>query len=277
MERSSAVSVLNVFDRVCNLVNERGEVVSLVTAEVGRGPFAVVVEPQRTQRAEREEEMWGFMGFVREETAVFIRGDVLQVGVLRLDMDGVQMWDARPVWEQVRPCMPGFVARHQCPGEPTILNELGYEQEWMGKNSMVRERLKGGVEAVLQGVKGQNGAECCQGVERLAGVGEGLTPAGDDFLMGVIMGLWATWADDEAEQWGRMIMETAVPYTTTLSAAWLQAAACGEVVEVWHQLIERMSEPYPLFSSQLAAVQRILAMGHTSGKAAWAGFVSTII
>lgn len=44
LQNSSAVSVLHVFERACNLVNERREVVSLVATELGAGPFNVVVE-----------------------------------------------------------------------------------------------------------------------------------------------------------------------------------------------------------------------------------------
>ncbi len=60
------------------------------------------------------------------------------------------------------------------------------------------------------------------------------------------------------------ILKTAVPRTTTLSANFLRAAAAGEAVWQWHDLVNGRSY----------AINQILAIGHTSGADAWAGFMS---
>src|SRR5215216_6945929 len=36
--------ILHVFDHACNLINERREVLSIVTPQIGNGPFNLVVE-----------------------------------------------------------------------------------------------------------------------------------------------------------------------------------------------------------------------------------------
>ena len=36
--------VLHIFDRACNLINDRGKVLSVVAGEIGNGPFNIVVE-----------------------------------------------------------------------------------------------------------------------------------------------------------------------------------------------------------------------------------------
>ncbi|MEJ2749006.1 MAG: DUF2877 domain-containing protein, partial [Anaerolineae bacterium] len=95
-----------------------------------------------------------------------------------------------------------------------------------------------------------------------AGRGGGLTPVGDDVLLGVLYGLWV-W--QPRRDWMEMMVETAVPRTTTLSANFLRAAAAGEAVWQWHELV----------NGRAHAVTPILSIGHSSGSDAWAGFVYT--
>ena len=113
-----------------------------------------------------------------------------------------------------------------------------------------------------------------EGARALAGLGQGLTPAGDDFLMGAMYGLWATRNPDEARDLAELINEAAAPRTTSLSAAWLQAAALGEAAEPWHDLFNGIivDNSRKIF----AALSRILAIGHSSGADALAGFVAVI-
>jgi hypothetical protein len=80
--------------------------------------------------------------------------------------------------------------------------------------------------------------------------------------MGVLYGLWV-WHPQQ--QWMELILEAAVPRTTSLSAAFLRAAAAGEATIHWHHLANGDS----------TAVERILAVGHTSGRDAWKGFART--
>lgn len=86
---------------------------------------------------------------------------------------------------------------------------------------------------------------------RLAGRGPGLTPAGDDVLIGYAAGLGLF-----AGAWGEAlgIAETAAPLTTALSATLLRHAVRGELPEPAHALIER-GDPSPL-----------LDFGHSSGR-----------
>jgi hypothetical protein len=90
-------------------------------------------------------------------------------------------------------------------------------------------------------------------------LGKGLTPTGDDVLMGVIYGLWVWYPQRD---WIRLIVETAVPRTTSLSAAFLRAAEDGEATFHWHDLV----------NGRAGAVNQILSIGHSSGRDAWAGF-----
>lgn len=94
---------------------------------------------------------------------------------------------------------------------------------------------------------------------RLAGLGQGVTPTGDDILMGLIFALWI-WHPKKA--WIDLIVDTAVPRTTSLSAAFLRAAGAGEATMHWHDLVNGLPD----------APSNILDIGHSSGADAWAGF-----
>jgi len=62
-------------------------------------------------------------------------------------------------------------------------------------------------------------------------------------------------------------VDTAVPRTTTLSAAFLRAAGDGEATIHWHDLAD----------GRPGAMDRILAIGATSGRDAWIGFTTAAV
>jgi len=69
----------------------------------------------------------------------------------------------------------------------------------------------------------------------------------------------------------RALVEAAAPRTTTLSAAFLRAAAQGEWSAAWHVLLAALNEGTEVEIT--AAVQDVLAHGATSGADALAGFL----
>lgn len=86
----------------------------------------------------------------------------------------------------------------------------------------------------------------------LAGRGDGLTPAGDDLLVGYVAGLVLFHGSCEA---AAAIADVAAPRTTVLSAALLRHAANGELPEPAHTLLT-VGDPRPL-----------LRFGNSSGRA----------
>jgi len=107
----------------------------------------------------------------------------------------------------------------------------------------------------------------------LAGLGGGLTPAGDDFLAGTMLRAWLTQPTPRALC--RALVTVAVPRTTTLSASFLRAAARGECSAPWHALLAAMGdEPNSVVEAKItAAVQKILSHGATSGADSLTGFL----
>ena len=93
---------------------------------------------------------------------------------------------------------------------------------------------------LLRGLRGRELGAVAAGAANLAGLGPGLTPAGDDYLLGVICGLWAVNYPGQTVFTDAIITQ-AVPRTNTLAGAWLQAAAGGEVGHAWHALCETIA------------------------------------
>ena len=87
--------VLAVFERALDLVTPEGEVLALVTPEVGDGPLHAVVEPRG-----------------RVETAPFraiapglpatLCGEELRVGGWSVALDEAVVWEPRPDWAALR-------------------------------------------------------------------------------------------------------------------------------------------------------------------------------
>ena len=110
------------------------------------------------------------------------------------------------------------------------------------------------------------------------GLGMGLTPAGDDFLMGALYAAWIIHPSALASRLAQEIANVAAPLTTSLSAAWLRSAGRGEAGILWHEffdalLVARTGSPACLQK----AMENICAVGETSGADALAGFLSAFL
>lgn len=218
--------ILHLFADVCNLVNEGGHVVSLVSRHIGAGPFALVLDDHGAWPADSG-----------ATVKIDRRAQRLFVGPLQVAYGKAHSWKPRPAWRRLNRGKAGMDS--QCTTlSPAI--------------SMLSQQLLNGID------RGER-RQVRRAAARLAGCGQGLTPTGDDVLIGVLYALWV-WQPDA--DWMQLIAESAAPRTTTLSAAFLRAAAAGEATWPWHRLV----------AGDPGAVADILATGHTSGAETWAGF-----
>jgi len=114
-----------------------------------------------------------------------------------------------------------------------------------------------------------NSGQLREGAAQLAGLGSGLTPAGDDFLTGVM--LWAWLAHSNPREFSRALVAAAAPRTTTLSAAFLRAAAEGECSAPWHRVLAALVGGAE--DVLAASIRQVVACGATSGADTLAGFL----
>lgn len=108
--------------------------------------------------------------------------------------------------------------------------------------------------------------------EALLGLGPGLTPAGDDVLVGRLLawhaGLVPVGGPTAAIH---HLLVNAENRTNRLSLAFLRAAAAGECGQPWHDLWPALG---PGSRSRAEAIRVILGTGQTSGAAAFWGFLT---
>ena len=99
-----------------------------------------------------------------------------------------------------------------------------------------------------------------------------MTPAGDDFIVGVLLAVWAGRFGPQAETLCEPLAEIAAARTTLLSAAYLRAAARGECMQPWHALFHALCASSTDHLPR--ATRDLLSIGHTSGADALAGFLA---
>lgn len=249
LDRSQQPRVLHVFDRACNLSNEREEIISVVWPELGAGPFALVLAEKRP------------FSVITLDEEVNITPDCLTIGVLHIDLADAILWEPRPnwqtiqqnraIWPKIVPCLQTILTEH-APSETAVFQpKLGAAQQ-----------------ELLAGLRQNNLEKIKMGASQLAGLGQGLTPTGDDFLVGAIIALWVR---GEYLDVIELIVQTAVPRTTKLSAAWLCAAGRGELVAAWHEFFAGLVD-----GGWETAVSNILQIGHSSGYDALTGFTAVL-
>lgn len=105
----------------------------------------------------------------------------------------------------------------------------------------------------------------------LLGVGDGLTPAGDDILVGVLVALGRIRRLREREAIAQRIDPLLRDNTTSISAAHLRAAMAGYAAEPLHRLLDALLSGAPSSSTLAGAVRALESIGHSSGRHALAG------
>jgi hypothetical protein len=106
-------------------------------------------------------------------------------------------------------------------------------------------------------------------VSDLVGLGPGLTPSGDDFLIGALAALSAVGQTNMRAALGRAVV-AAAGRTSPLSASLLRAAAAGHVGENLHAMVAAI-----ITGDADGAIDAATRIGHTSGWDALAGAVVT--
>lgn len=259
--------VLGRFERACNVVDGQGRVIALTLPEIGNGPFSIVVED------------WpGLFDEFWVNQPAYADGRGLIIGEWWVNLSTARIWEPQlagsnqslelspALAEMLKP----FVAWPRLPDASSatrITNRRAREaavQLWQVLQHEMHERHEGHERnerlEKIEEVAGQ-----------LAGLGGGLTPAGDDYLIGVMAALWLT----GYKNWSSHIAAVAVRKTTTLSAAFLRAASRGEFIESWHELAQALFAGNPEIFNQ--ALRRVAQFGASSGMDALAGFARTIL
>jgi hypothetical protein len=261
--------VLSAFGKVCNLVSADQGVLTLVIPEIGNGPLNVVVDGPP-----------GLLAQVEPSTPAAMGKTQIRIGELQIDLRKAETWEPCPDWETLRgqraviasqaAFLRALCLRYAPSG--SLLGLLGAMPTAREPTRSIFLSAKRAAETLIEGCRGDS-AQLHEGATRLAGLGNGLTPAGDDFLTGVMVWIWLN--HPAPESLCRRMADASESRTTTLSAALLRASARGENSAAWHALLKALAEgPSSTQKTRLsAAVQGVLSVGATSGADSLAGFL----
>jgi len=273
-QRLPAARVWAVFERSFHLVASDSQVTAVVLPEIGDGPINIVLDAHPSDLTTLEPGM-----------PAALEDGRLRVGELEVCVETAVVWEPSPDWQRLR------ARSGSCSGRLSLIQtlcqrlapagtllmltdpwpawgpELAQADAPLGASLVFKEAHEAAA-ALRHGWEGDV-ALLQSGAAQLAGLGGGLTPAGDDFLCGSM--LWAWLAHPSPHRVCGLLLETAAPRTTILSAAFLQAAARGECSPAWQALLAALSGGT---TEELAvAVQDVLALGATSGADGLAGFL----
>jgi len=258
---SSHPRILHVFDRACNLINEHGEILSIVTSQIGRGPFNLVVQNEVL-----------FSNDLNVNSPISISGNQLTLGNLIIDIADAQLWNPRPDWQRLHAKRDHIVEQLESLPITEYSNLFIFAMPLNHRNPQPTNSLISNLSSALAKA---NTSSATSIASKIAGLGVGLTPSGDDFMMGALYAVWIIHPPEIAGTLAQEIANSAAPLTTSLSAAWLKSAGRGEAGILWHEFFDALSVGQ--VGTQTYAMDKILAIGATSGADALAGFIGTFI
>lgn len=206
-----------------------------MTPQVGAGPFSLILSEELS-----------FPQHISPHITPHISKNKIMIGTLIINLTKVTLWSPRPDWRSI--------------SAETVLKHHPFLTSTLTQHPHLTVQLTDFTHITAV-------------AHHLAGRGTGLTPSGDDFLLGLIFALWVFLPTNQAQTLAHHITTTAISRTTTFSAAWLHAAARGEAHLSWHNLVSALSNDDP--PAIQTAVHHILHFGHTSGADALSGFLTT--
>lgn len=263
--------VHSVFARVVNVLSPQNVLIALAARGSGDAP--------RTLTADVAD--WAGRGIAAGQPVAFAPNGVT-LGVpgrpLRLTAEGARCWYT------IRPTLAGLPpgARAAAAAELDRLNRAHGPRGGMlaaapGAGPMeaaVVRALHAGRAALTAGILARDSAATRRGVLALLGLGPGLTPAGDDFLTGLV--LVAALPGSALAGLVPVVRDAVATHperTTDVALATLREAADGraraELLDLL-RLLERAADPLDLH----APVRAVLAIGHTSGSDTLSGLAA---
>ena len=230
--RSFTCVVHSVFERVCNLRLCDGALISLGRRDVSNSPGIILC---------RTDDEFQFMDYLHTDTPGACRGNILRLGQnLQIDLRTAVAWQRRLA--KVNACrLPDkwhslleYVRAN--PKFDRVENIIGDWDQYIGTHNHLLMKL-----------------------QPLVGKGPGLTPLGDDFIVGMAAGL------ETHPKWRGLLsnwLTTVCQKTTDLSGQSLHYAALGWFTEPILEFVDSFSTPVAA-----AKLKRLLSIGDTSGTA----------
>lgn len=258
--------VHSVFEHVINLERCTGDLFTLAARGMDNAPLTAIVDIAG----------FGAAGIAVDDPVAAIDG-ALHVGEgLFLHLAAASIWRARlpryatapdRMTDQLRAAR-SYLARHGVRGGMTLDDGVpgGFALE-------VGTALEQRSTSLLEALAERRHVDACRYAVSMLGLGPGLTPSGDDFLVGLFAMLNV--AGSPCHGWldgGTAVLKHAEGATNAISLAALTAAADGRVRESIAALIDTLMRGTA--ATLIQPLRRVLAIGATSGTDLVAGIVA---
>ncbi len=271
LRRSSQWEVHSVFDRAFNIV-AGDDLVGVSCADVPLNPINLVTDISGVTMQS--------LGIEKGMSASF-RGDVMRVGnVLEISFHNPRVWTLKVMVEKPLPLkdvrMNLEAAEKAASKKATVdgfgqllrhLNEIYDDSHFIDGLNVVSKKALPEISNLVQGVKAQNLTKARSAVEKLVGLGSGLTPSADDFLAGFSCSLaWMCRSYGKCSDfWKKFSAEITshVGKTNLLSRKLLEHAVKGESNERVEELLETILHGH--ISDFELVTNPVLEIGETSG------------
>lgn len=247
-QRPFVGKVHSVFGGACNIAVE-GCLLTVAAANAGNGPTVVRLRPEHPS---------DLRTLFRSGAAVTCRGGCLRSPRTTVTLTGADVWKK-----------PGRLPR--IPPAATA-GRLRFAERLLARRrreipSRFDRIAAAAIDALCHATRELDAAQATATLVRLVGLGEGLTPAGDDFLVGWLAALDALACADQQLRFLRATrsrLDTLADRTTEIAAHHLRLAAGGHYSEDVARLLEALLCG-PRDDSLRCVVERVLAVGASSG------------
>jgi hypothetical protein len=270
-----------------NFVDSAGTLLSFTQDRIRMGPFSIEVESIPSGLSSEDD--------ARPIPIEMDSGSRVKLGGLTLDLTSAVEWDPHPRWPSLAATpwqfdfLPMLLTRLQssAPRESLArivddqgLRAIHHDRQQLGDSSsnaggiqgLPQSAAAGSALQLVRAVVGGDDRGAASAAGALTGMGSGLTPSGDDFLIGVMFGLRSGHPDIDAAPMIRVVYLASTGRTNRVSQAWLSAAAEGEAGQGWHDLVESILSKDRRWVDR--ACNDLIHVGHTSGADALAGFLA---
>ncbi|MGL4496822.1 MAG: DUF2877 domain-containing protein, partial [Beijerinckiaceae bacterium] len=246
--------VIAVFDRSLH-ISIGGDVICLVAPALGHGPLNILVDGLDVAR-------------VRVGAHVCVDAE-------RLCIEGlaVLQWRAAPLWQPAavdasKLRASGALISHLCAQARrcAVPGSLLCSEDESGPVDWTRRAARKRIAVLRNWIESPTGTAP---VADLVGLGNGLTPAGDDYIGGVLLAAHALGAPAIIAGIECALATLPNNATTPLSFALLKAACEGIAHESIHALLHALA--IGAQARAVAEMKKIIAIGHSSGSDTLAG------
>lgn len=268
--------VLASFPSACNLLAADGSIVMVVTRAVGNGPLSIVADGEMA------------LPVCQAGTPAHGDGRTLDIGgAWQVNFADAALWEPMPDYGVLRRLAMNYPTAAllylenllaACAPSESLAILLCSSRLQDSPLTPYQQRAQEHVTALLAAHAVGDLDGITAHAAALVGLGPGLTPAGDDWLAGWLVGLRLRETLQPADaklslaSVATAVLHVAAGRTHALSLALLRAAAAGEVNARWHVLLSAFAaNDIPGVD---AAAAQVMKYGETSGSDMLAGFLS---